>query len=59
MSECMLSDAVRSEFFMQLIKQTSDHPKPASPVNINAWKLLAIVLGCVVPKDPLVLQYLK
>jgi hypothetical protein len=52
------SDIFKNEFFLQLIKQTTDHPDPNSKANIKHWQLLALATSITYPTDRRVLSYL-
>lgn len=52
------SDVFKNEFFIQLIKQTTDHPEPNSKVNIKHWQLLALACSITYPTDRRILSYL-
>ena len=60
LDKCLGGDAdiVRNEFFLQLIRQTTDHPEPNSRVNIRHWQLLALACSLTQPSDRRVLAYL-
>lgn len=53
------SDIFKNELFLQLIKQTTDHPEPNSKVNIKNWQLLALACSVTYPTDRKVLALLK
>ncbi|XP_074603106.1 unconventional myosin 81F isoform X3 [Brevipalpus obovatus] len=53
-----VSDIFKNEFFLQLIKQTTDHPEPNSKVNIRHWQLLSLSCSVTYPTDRRVLSYL-
>ncbi|XP_014662734.1 PREDICTED: unconventional myosin-VIIa-like [Priapulus caudatus] len=59
MRECLASVDLRNELFMQLIKQTTDHPEPNSKVNVTHWQLLAVACSVMAPPDKLILSYLQ
>ncbi|KAH9518288.1 TRAFAC class myosin-kinesin ATPase super [Dermatophagoides farinae] len=60
LEKCLGGDAdiLRNEFFLQLIRQTTDHPIPNSRVNIKHWQLLALACSLTQPSDRRVLAYL-
>ncbi|KAK4336843.1 hypothetical protein RND71_044166 [Anisodus tanguticus] len=53
------SDIFRNELFLQLIKQTTDHPEPNSKTNIKHWQLLALACSVTYPTDRRILALLN
>ncbi|XP_052766932.1 myosin-I heavy chain-like isoform X3 [Mya arenaria] len=59
MQKCQESEALCNEYYLQLVKQTTDHPEPNSNVNRRNWQLMCVATNCVVPSNSRVLKYLN
>ncbi|CAG5127788.1 unnamed protein product, partial [Candidula unifasciata] len=57
MQRCLESDFICNEFFLQLVKQTTDHPDPNSTVNGRSWQLMAVTASTLSPANTRVQKY--
>lgn len=56
--KCLEKEDVCNEFYLQLIKQTTDNPFPNSKENARNWQMFALILGVVVPRNPKIRNYI-
>ena len=56
---CLEKEDVCNEFYVQLIKQTTDMMDVESEINKQNWRLFAMILGVVVPRHPQLLNLIK
>ncbi|KAK0050723.1 unconventional myosin-X [Biomphalaria pfeifferi] len=67
MQKCLESDFICNEFYMQLVKQTTDHPDkkynlkpdPNSTVNCRSWQLMAVTTSTLAPANMRVHKYVQ
>jgi len=57
-ARCLEKEDVCNELYCQMVKQTTSHPHPTHDSNLANWKMLALVIAVVVPRQKLLLQLL-
>ena len=58
MERCVRTETMLCELYLQLIKQTTDHPDPNSRVNLRHWALLSLACSVMLPPHRPLRRYL-
>lgn len=56
---CLEKEDVCNEMYLQLLKQTTDQPDANSTINQKNWQFFCLLLGVVVPRNKLILNYIQ
>lgn len=57
--KCLERESLCNEFYLQLIKQTTDQPEPNGRINTQNWRFMCLICGVVVPRNRVILKYLQ
>lgn len=49
--QCLEREDCCNEFYLQLIKQTTDQPDPNGSINVANWRFFVLTLGVVIPRN--------
>lgn len=58
-AKCLEKESLCNEFYLQLIKQTTDHPDPNSTVVCHYWQLMSLTASILVPKSEAIIELLR
>jgi hypothetical protein len=56
LGRCLERDELANEFFLQLIRQTTDHPEPNGRINVQNWRFVALTVSIMAPSNKVLLD---
>jgi hypothetical protein len=51
LGRCLEREELAAELFLQLIRQTTDHPEPNGRINVQNWRFMALSASVLAPAN--------